>query len=186
MNISNRSKFSGDVEVSYKDKCMLVRSKIKEVIYDINAVVIPEFKTVIHEKIEGRFVTEINHKLAIHKLECISEILVRWYNTISESFDGVSIGGMFIHCEEDCITTTVNSLYIFFNTFDIAHLGSKYTTYRFLNLCKYYCDCKYKHNLFASKSFCENECKMLYYIRMLSKCSTIDEASNLYRQAIKP
>ena len=186
MKINNRSKFAEVEEVSYKDKCMFVRSKIKEVIYDINEVVIPEFKSSIHDKIEGRFVTEINHKLAVHKLEYISEILVRWYNTISENFDGVSIGGMFIHCDEECITTTVNSLYIFFNTFDTAHLNSNYTTYRFLNLCKYYCDCKYKHNLFASKSFRENECKMLYYIRMLSKCSTIDEASDIYRQAIKP
>lgn len=185
MKINNRSKFA-EVEVSYKDKCMFVRNKIKEVIFDINEVVIPEFKSSIYEKIEGRFVTEINHSLAIHKLEYISEILVRWYNTISESFDGVSIGGMFIHCDEDCVTTTVNSLYIFFNEFDVAHKGINYSTYRFLELCKYYCDCKYKQNLFASKSFRENECKMLYYIRMISKCTTIDEVIDLYRQAIKP
>ncbi len=186
MNISNRSKFSEVDEVSYKDKCMFVRSKIKEVIFDINEVVIPEFESSIHEKIEGRFVTEINHKLAIQKLEYISELLVRWYNTISESFDGVSIGGMFIHCNEDCITTTVNSLYIFFNSYDVAHMNSKYTTYRFLNLCKHYCDCKYKYEIIDSKTFRDNECKLLYYIRMLSKCSTINEASDIYRQAIKP
>ena len=186
MKINNRKKFAEVEEVSYKDKCMLVRSKIKDVIYDINEVVIPEFKSSIHEKIEGRFVTEINHNLAIHKLEYISEILVRWYNTISEGFDGVSIGGMFIHCNEECITTTVNSLYIFFSIYDVAHMNSKYTTYRFLNLCKHYCDCKYRNDIFGSETFRDNECKMLYYIRMLSKCSTIEEASDIYRQAIKP
>ena len=186
MKINNRKKFAEVEEVSYKDKCMLVRSKIKEVIYDIQAVVIPEFKTSIKEKIEGRVVTEINQELAIHKLEYISELLVRWYNTISQDFDGVSIGGMFIHCDEDCVTTTVNSLYIFFNTFDVVHLNTAYTTFRFLSLCKRYCDCKYKHEIVGSKIFLDNECKLLYYIRMISKCYTIEEASDIYRQAIKP
>lgn len=186
MKINNRKKYAEVDEVSYKDKCMFVRSKIKEVISDIQTVVIPEFKTSIKEKIEGRVVTEINQELAIHKLEYISELLVRWYNTISESFDGVSIGGMFIHCDEDCVSTTVNSLYLFFNEFDIAHMNSRYTTYRFLDLCKWYCNCKYKHNVFASKSFRENECKLLYYISMISKCYTINEVSDIYRQAIKP
>ena len=184
MKINNRSKFS-EVEVSYKDKCMFVRNKIKEVIYDINEVVIPDFKSYLQHEKDGRL-TKIDCELAIQKLEYISEILVRWYNTISESFDGVSIGGMFIHCKEDCVTTTVNSLYIFFNTFDTAHLNSKYTTYRFLSLCKRYCDCKYKHEIVGSKIYLDNECKLLYYIRMISKCSTLDEAIDLYRQAIKP
>ena len=184
MKINNRSKFAEVDEVSYKDKCMFVRNKIKDVIYDINEVVIPEFKSYHQHKIDGRL-PKIDCELAIQKLEYISEILVRWYNTISEPFDGVSIGGMFIHCEEDCITTTVNSLYIFFNTFDRAHMNSNYTTYRFLNLCKCYCDCHYRHDIFNSKIYCDNECKLLYYIRMLSKCSNIDEASDIYIQAIK-
>lgn len=186
MKINNRKKYAEADEVSYKDKCMFVRSKIKEVIYDIQTVVIPEFKSSIKEKIEGRVVTEINQELAIRKLEYISELLVRWYNTISESFDGVSIGGMFIHCNEECVTTTVNSLYLFFNNFDTAHMNSKYTTYRFLSLCKCYCDCKYKQDIFNSELYRDNECKLLYYIRMLSKCTTLDEASDIYRQAIKP
>ena len=186
MKINNRKKYAGVDEVSYKDKCMLVRGKIKEVIYDIQTVVIPEFKSSIKEKIEGRVVSEINQELSIHKLECISELLVRWYNTISQDFDGVSIGGMLIHCNVECVTTTVNSLYLFFTSFDTAHMNSDYTAYRFLSLCKCYCDFKYKQDIFNSKFFRDNECKLLYYIRMLSKCTTIDEASDIYRQAIKP
>lgn len=37
-----------------------------------------------------------------------------------------------------------------------------------------------------SEVYRENECKLLEYIRALSKCETLDEVIDIYRQAIKP
>ena len=205
-------------EVSYKDKCVFVRSKIKEVINDIRKVVIPSYKSYIQDTIDGRVTigvhlalpSENDPILSIYKLEYICDILKKWYNTISKNVDGELMGNiftemqLFIQREEECITTTVNSLYIFFNTFYVTQMkmnskyadiffntfvdtqmNSKYTTYKFLSLCKHYCECKNdcacKHEI-----YCENECKLLYYIWELSNCHTLDVVNIIYKHAIKP
>lgn len=205
-------------EVSYKDKCVFVRSKIKEVINDIRENVIPMYYAHLQfirggrVKIEGRSVAEsvCDVRMSIYNLEFICDILKKWYDTISKNVDGEMIGStitypiLFILCDDDCITTTVNSLYIFFNTFDVtqmkskvstfiviytderAHKNNKYTLYTFLSLCQHYCDCNHKHNIFNRKIYCDNECKLLYYIWKLYICTTVDEAKNIYMQAIKP